>query len=181
MTIHGTATGELQAARRIASRAGVVEHRVVRVPDLREAADIKDGPLSGGRVPATYIPMKNAIFYGLAGAFADETGAEAIIGGHNKDDKRIFEDAGDRFFASLQSAFQESSPRLAKVRIVRPLKLYTKPEVVVLAAKLGVPLELTWSCHMGGARPCWRCEGCRGRVSSFKAAGVTDPLALKKV
>ena len=159
----------------------MAEHRLVRVPDLREAGDILDGPLSGGRVPPTYIPMKNAIFYGLAAAYADETGAEAIIGGHNKDDKRVFEDASDRFFASLESAFRVSTPRLAKVEIRRPLKRFTKPEVVLLAAKLGVPLDLTWSCHAGGATPCRRCEGCLGRAAAFNEAGVVDPLSLKKV
>ena len=50
--IHGTAEAELRAARRLGKRVGVVEHRFVRVPDLREAKDIEGSKeLSGRGVP----------------------------------------------------------------------------------------------------------------------------------
>jgi len=174
--IHGTARGELLAAKRIAKKAGVVEHRLVRLQELMEAADIAEGPLSGGVVPPTYIPMKNAVFYSLAAAYAEETGSRVIIGGHNQDDKGIFKDTSDRFFASLESAFREGSPRLRGVKIDRPLRNKTKVQVVRLAAKIKVPLALTWSCHRDGERQCGRCEGCLTRARVFEEAGIADPL-----
>jgi 7-cyano-7-deazaguanine synthase len=179
--VRGTAKGELQAARRIAKRAGVAEHRFVSIPELREAGDIQKGPLSGGAVPPTYIPMKNAVFYGLAAAYADETGAGTIVGGHNRDDKGVFSDASDGFFARLEGALQAGSPRLARLRIERPLRLLSKPEVVKLAVKVGAPLGLTWSCHGGGASACGTCAGCLGRKTAFEKAGLLDPLNRKKV
>ncbi len=178
--IHGTGRGELLSARRIAKAAGLVEHRLVSVPELREAADISKGPLAGGRVPPTYIPMKNSVFYALAGAYADEVGAEAIIGGHNRDDAEVFVDAGDRFFAALERALRGGSPRLSRLRVERPLRRLSKAEVVQLAARIGVPLELTWSCHGTGTAPCWRCAGCLGRRAAFRSAGVADPLEPNK-
>jgi 7-cyano-7-deazaguanine synthase len=51
-----------------------------------------------------------------------------------------------------------------------------KVQVVSLAYKLGVPLEMTWSCHREGSEHCWRCEGCLGRRRTFVEAGVADPL-----
>jgi len=156
----------------------------VRVPDLREAGDIAGSrELSRRSVPTTYVPMKNAIYYSLAAAFAEEKGAGCIIGGHNADDRRLFEDTSEEFFGSLQKALTAGSPRLRRngLKILRPLKDLGKAEVVALAAGIGVPLELTWSCHRAGAEHCWRCDGCRRRVEAFAAAGVEDPLKSKKV
>lgn len=165
-------------------RVGVLEHRFARVPDLREAADITGSKeLSRKAVPPTYIPMKNAIFYSLAAAYAEEKGANRIIGGHNAGDRRLFTDASEEFFASLQRTISASSPRLRGrgLKILRPLKDKSKSEVVALAAGIGVPLELTWSCHRAGAEHCWRCDGCRGRIEAFRAAGVQDPLSQKRL
>jgi 7-cyano-7-deazaguanine synthase len=156
----------------------------VRIPDLREAGDISGSrELSREAVPPTYIPMKNAIYYSMAAAYAEEKGSDCIIGGHNLDDKRLFEDVGEKFFAGLQNTLRAASPRLRRqgLRILRPLRDLRKPEVVALAAEIGVPLELTWSCHRAGDEHCWKCFGCRGRIAAFAAADVEDPLIPKKV
>jgi len=171
----GIAAGELKAAKAVAKAAGV-KQRVVRLPDLREASDIKGSRFPG--LPPTYIPMRNAVFYSLAASYAEEARADFIVGGHNKDDLRVFRDVGPRFFATLQSAFWAGSKMLnqRKTRILRPLSSKTKPEVIRLASSLGVPLGLTWSCHRDGAEHCWRCDGCAVRTRSFERAGVPDPL-----
>ena len=167
---------ELQAAREIARRAGVTEHRLVRLPDLREA-----GEIGGGRFPnypPTYIPMRNSIFYSFAASFGEEVRASFIVGGHNGDDGQVFRDARPEFFAGLEGALRRGSSILVqkKTRIIRPLAGLSKAEVVDLAAKRKVPLELTWSCHREGNEHCWKCEGCLARLDSFKRAGVPDPL-----
>jgi 7-cyano-7-deazaguanine synthase len=172
----------LRAARLLGRRVGVLEHRFVRIPELREAEDITGSKaLSRSAVPPTYIPMKNAIYYSLAAAYAEEKGSDCIIGGQNGDDRRLFEDTSEEFFASLQRTISASSPRLRGrgLKILRPLRDKSKPEVVVLAARMGVPLELTWSCLRSGKEHCWRCDGCRRRMEAFEAAGVEDPLSKK--
>jgi 7-cyano-7-deazaguanine synthase len=174
---NGIAASELESARAIAGRAEVVEHRVVRLPDLREAGDIPGFNL-GGR-PPSYIPQRNSIFYSLAASYAEETGADSIVGGHNKDDEKVFADVSRRFFTSLQGALRAASPVLGRsgLRIVRPLSRLTKSEVVRFASSLDVPLELTWSCHRDGRKHCWECDGCLSRRRAFQEAGVRDPLA----
>ncbi len=184
MNIHGTAEGELEAARQLGRSGGVVEHRFVTIPELREAGDISgSGPLSGGAVPPTYIPMKNAIYYSIAASFAEERDSKYIIGGHIRDDARVFEDTSDRFFENLQDTLLAASVRLRKnrTRILRPLRRLSKGQVVRLSAKLGVPLELTWSCHSDGKEHCRTCAGCLQRAEAFKAVGMNDPLFSKKV
>jgi 7-cyano-7-deazaguanine synthase len=184
IAIHGTSRGELSAARRIGRRAGVVEHRFESLPGMREAQDIRGSPqLSRATVPRTYIPMKNVVFYAFAAAYAEEKGSQVIIGGHNADDRRLFDDTSDEFFQSLEKTLISSSPRLRRVglTILRPLRDRTKVEVVELGADLGVPFELTWSCHRGGSEHCWKCEGCLQRTRAFEESGIVDPLASKKV
>ena len=173
---NGIASSELHAAEEISSRAGVIEHRLVRLPDLKEAADIAGFRPRG--LPPTYIPLRNIIFYGFAASYAEETGAASIVGGHNGDDSRVFADVSPAFFRSLQRALWSGSRilRQNRLQVVRPLRRLTKPAVIRLAASTGVPLELTWSCHRYSEKHCWRCDGCVSRMRCFKEAGVPDPL-----
>lgn len=173
---HGIARREVEAARAIALAAGIGEHRFVRLPDLREAGDI--GGATFVDVPPTYIPMRNGIFYSLAASYAEEVGADFIVGGHNRDDAKTFADAAPAFFDELGRAFQVGSPILRKrrTRILLPLSAKTKVQVVRLASSLEVPLGLTWSCHREGGSHCWECDGCRARMAAFARAEVFDPL-----
>ncbi len=102
-----------------------------------------------------------------------------MVGGHNRDDARVFRDVSPEFFDSLQRALRAGSSILQAggLEIIRPLKDKAKHEVVRLASSLGVPLDLTWSCHRDGSKHCWNCSGCESRKESFMKAGVPDPLA----
>jgi 7-cyano-7-deazaguanine synthase len=161
----------------VAIRAGALEHKLVRLPDLREAGDIPG--FERGRFPPTYIPLRNCIFYSFAASYAEVSGVSSIVGGHNREDERVFEDVSSKFFSSLEETLRTGSPvlRRNRVRIVRPLKRKNKAEVVRLAASLGVPLELTWSCHREGMEHCWRCDGCLSRMEAFRKAGIHDPVS----
>ena len=173
---HGIARRELEAARAIARAAGISEHRFVRLPDLREAGDIRR--VNFADMPPTYIPMRNGIFYSLAASYAEEVGADLIVGGHNKDDAKTFADVTPAFFDSLERVFRTGSPILRKrrTRVLLPLSEKTKAQVVRLASSLEVPLGLTWSCHGEGRSHCWECDGCRARMAAFQKAGIVDPL-----
>jgi 7-cyano-7-deazaguanine synthase in queuosine biosynthesis len=63
----------------------------------------------------------------------------------------------------------------------RPLEIRTplihcaKAEIVRLGVELGAPLELTWSCYRGQARPCLSCDACTLRAKGFADAGLADP------
>ena len=180
---HGIAPRELESAVALAKAARVAEHRQVRLPDLREAGDIGGSRFAG--YPQTYIPMRNSVFYSFAASYAEEVEAGVIVGGHNRDDLGVFRDTSPEFFRGLQKAFRGGSRVLAKrrLRIDRPLRKRTKAEVVRLGEKVGVPFDLTWSCHREGRNHCWECDGCLARLRAFKKAGVRDPLmpGLEKI
>jgi 7-cyano-7-deazaguanine synthase len=176
----GIAERELESARAVADRAGLLEHRFVRLPDLKEAGDMPGFSLRSR--PPTYIPLRNSIFYSFAASYAEETGAACIVGGHNQDDQELFEDVSSRFFLALEKALWAGSPVLRenRLRILRPLSRKRKPEVIRLAAEMGVPLELTWSCHRDKKEHCWSCDGCASRSRSFQEAGIEDPLSAAR-
>jgi 7-cyano-7-deazaguanine synthase len=177
LVYHGIARQEVESAKAIGARAGVMEHRLFRLPDLREAEDMPGG--SFGDLPSTYIPMKNSIFYSVAGSYAEEKRAQLIVGGHNRDDANVFRDVSEEFFDDLGSTLLSGSATLKRqrTRIRRPLSKKTKVQVVKLAASLRVPFELTWSCHRSGTEHCWECAGCLSRLESFRRAGIRDPLS----
>ena len=184
MEIHGTVKSELAAARRVGRAGGVVEHRFFGIPELKEAGDMRGAKdPSWMAVPKTYIPMKNAIYYSLAAGYAEEKSADLIIGGHNADDASVFEDTSEEFFADLRKMLYAASPRFRTngLVILRPLSRLSKPQVVKLGAEVGVPFQLTWSCNRAGELHCWKCAGCEQRTKAFDAAGIKDPLRLKKV
>jgi len=144
---------------------------------LREVGDMR-APRGLAGLPRAYIPMKNAIYYSVAAAFAEEVGAGRIVGGHNRDDMRVYEDTSEQFFSRLQSTLRSGSDRLRSRRMTiwRPLRGMDKASVVSMAYNLGVPFELTWSCHEEGTEHCGRCPGCLLRKRAFKEAGISDPL-----
>jgi 7-cyano-7-deazaguanine synthase len=173
----GISEREVESAKRMAKSANVSEHKIVRLPDLKEVEEMERNEIFVN-FPATYIPLRNMIFYSIAASFAEEVSAAYIIGGHNREDMKIFEDTRGDFFKNLQKTMWSASRILRENRtsILRPLQRMTKAEVISNAIKLGVPLHLTWSCHRSGQEHCWNCEGCNKRAEAFSQAGIMDEL-----
>jgi 7-cyano-7-deazaguanine synthase len=145
---------EAKACAAIAKRAGV---RLLRValPFLRPR-------------PSGYVPARNLVLHGIALSIAEDRGAEAVVAGHNSSDASFFEDARPAYFRRVESLGNG-------IRILLPFARMTDAEVIAMGVRMGVPLELTWSCYRDGARPCRRCSACRGRIESFRLSGLEDP------
>src|ERR1019366_7202565 len=61
------------------------------------------------------------------------------------------------------------------IELRTPLIGCTKEAIVRLGVAHDAPLQLTWSCYLGGDRPCGTCDACELRARGFAAAGVADP------
>jgi 7-cyano-7-deazaguanine synthase len=118
--------------------------------------------------PSGYVPARNLVFHAIALSIAEDLGAEAVIAGHNLSDAAAFDDARPSYLRRVESLGRG-------IRILLPFARYTDAEVIALGRRLGVPLELTWSCYRDAARPCRRCSACRGRIESFRQSGMEDP------
>jgi 7-cyano-7-deazaguanine synthase len=116
----------------------------------------------------------------LAVSLADAVGAEAIVIGANALDYSGYPDCRPPFIRAFGKVAVEGTKRGAggkPLKILAPLLRLDKKGVIALAARVGAPLQLTWSCYAGGARRCGRCDSCKLRAKGFREAGREDPAA----
>lgn len=179
---------ELDSARRVAKAAGVPWRSVklelpwLGVSSLVDSkAKLPDLPLTkigSGGVPSTYVPARNTVLLAVAASLADATGASSIITGANALDYSGYPDCRPDFHAAFDRVLAKGTrtgEEGRKIRVLAPLIRSDKAGIVRLAKRLGVPLELTWSCYKGGKAPCGRCDSCKLRAKGFLEAGVADP------
>jgi len=130
-------------------------------------------------IPVTYVPARNTIFLSFALSFAEAAGARNIFIGANAVDFSGYPDCRPNYykvFNKLSRLATKAGVENRAIKIHTPLISKTKREIVLLANKLKVPLELTWSCYEGEKRPCAVCESCRLRKKGFSGAKMRDPI-----
>jgi 7-cyano-7-deazaguanine synthase len=188
-------SSELDAARKIAARYGVVQH-VVSTLDLRAFGgsaltsddDVpKDREIDDtGSIPVTYVPARNTIFLSLAMAWAEVLGAHDIFIGVNALDYSGYPDCRPEFIAAFEKMAQlatragvEAAGSEPAVRIRTPLIDMTKREIIELGLSLGVDYSMTTSCYDPdeSGRACGHCDACQLRLRGFSEAGSKDPAA----
>jgi 7-cyano-7-deazaguanine synthase len=144
--------------------------------------------LTGGAAPGgpplthgdrqVYVPARNLIFLSVAVGVAEAHGLDLVYIGSGASD-HAFPDSSSAFLAAFQAAADVGLGRAVHdgrpVRIRAPLLAADKVEVVELAVRMGVPLELTWSCYRDAAVPCGACLACGQRAEAFAAAAIVDP------
>ncbi len=129
-------------------------------------------------IPSTYVPARNLIFLSVAVSFAEAIKAGAVFIGANMIDFSGYPDCRDSFLKSFERAAKEGTKtgfEGKKIKIIAPLLKKDKAQIVKLALKLKVPLEMTWSCYKGQQKPCGVCDSCKLRQAGFLKARVNDP------
>jgi 7-cyano-7-deazaguanine synthase len=177
---------ELAAAKKVAARIGVAEHRIVDI-DLRAfggsalTADIPVPTTPSAGIPVTYVPARNTIFLSYALAWSEVLGAADIFIGVNAVDYSGYPDCRPEFIRAFE-ALANLATRAGvegKVRFTMhaPLIAMTKGDIIRRGMALGVDYGLTRSCYAPDAdgRACGECDSCRIRLAGFAAAGIEDP------
>lgn len=177
---------ELNAARAVAARVGVSEHRVLRLhlEDFGGSAltdtdiDVPEDQAEG--IPVTYVPARNTVFLSLALGWAEVLDADAIFIGVNAVDYSGYPDCRPEFIDAFERMANLATRRGVEgnpVRIEAPLMYMTKADIIRRGIELGVDYSLTLSCYQADTegRACGRCDSCRLRAKGFEEAGVADP------
>lgn len=138
-----------------------------------KSGKIPDGKPKKGKVPSTYVPGRNTIFISYAFSFCEAVKASFIFIGANAVDYSGYPDCRPGYIAAFDLLLKEAS--LGKIKLKAPLLSLSKKEIVLLAARLKVPVGLTWSCYKGGRYPCGKCDSCLLRAKGFREGGVADP------
>ena len=183
--------GEIEAARKIATAAGVASHVVAQI-DLRAfggsalTSDIpvpkdRDAAAIGTGIPITYVPARNTIFLSHALALAEVRNAKDIFIGVNALDYSGYPDCRPEYIAAFETMANLATKagveggRALKIRT--PLIDLTKAGIVKLGTDLGVDFGLTLSCYdpPSAGIHCGHCDACLLRKKGFAEAGVPDP------
>ena len=181
---------ELDAAHRVATAAGVAEHRIIPIAlDAFGGSALTDPaidvPEQGGQgIPVTYVPARNTIFLALALGWAEVLQARDIFLGVNAVDYSGYPDCRPAFvsaFEQLANLATKAGVEGERFHIRAPLIDLTKAQIIREGVRLGVDYGLTVSCYQADAegRACGACDSCRLRAQGFRDAGIEDPTRYR--
>ena len=187
---------EVEAARRVAARSGIVDHVVARI-DLSVfggSALTGDLPLPRGRpadeigqgIPASYVPARNTIFLSFALGWAEVLGAGDIFIGAHVLDFGGYPDCRPVYFAAYERmanlATKAGVEGSASFKIHTPLIDLSKAQIIRRGLELGVDYSLTVSCYAPSpdGAACGECDSCVLRVKAFRDNGLEDPVRYRK-
>lgn len=177
---------ELQAAERVASQLGVVEHKVIGLnlngiggSALTDSTiDVPETPEVG--IPVTYVPARNTVFLSLALGWAEVIGARDLFIGVNAVDYSGYPDCRPEFieaFERMANLATKAGVEGQGFSVQAPLQSLSKAQIIQEGIRLGVDYAITVSCYQADdeGRACGKCDSCRLRKAGFQAADVEDP------
>ncbi len=184
---------ELQAAKEIA-RHFEVEQVVIDLPvlsaiggsalvgdDVALAADGGYGDAAApGGLPTSFVPGRNLLFLGIAGALAVKRGAKHIVTGVCQTDYSGYPDCREEFVRQMARTLDAAMPsECGPFSIHTPLMHMTKAETVLMARDLPGAwraLALSVTCYNGViVNGCGECPACVLRAKGFADANLPDP------
>ena len=127
---------------------------------------------------AVYLPGRNVLLITVAAILCAQRRISTIALGTLKGNP--FGDASRRFLTQLAGCLTQALRH--PIQILTPLHRSSKAQLIrsvaghALTGRMGVPLELTFSClRPRGHHHCGRCNKCAERSRAFRQAGVPDP------
>ena len=187
---------EVQAAQRIAARAGATDHRIIDI-DLRVfggSALTSDTPVphhhapesAAGGIPTTYVPARNTIFLSFATAWAEVLGADDIFIGVNAVDYSGYPDCRPEYIEAFERMARLATRAGVQDRrqlvIHAPLMRMSKADIIRKGISLGVDYGLTVTCYdpTPAGEACGECDACLLRLKGFHEVGGTDPVRYRR-
>ncbi|MBK5259437.1 MAG: 7-cyano-7-deazaguanine synthase QueC [Thermoanaerobaculia bacterium] len=176
---------ELAASRRVAVALHADEHvvypinlRVFGASALTADIDVPKDAVGAPGIPVTYVPARNTIFLALALGFAEAREAQEIWLGVNAVDFSGYPDCRPEFIDAFQQVVLKgtrSGVEKGEPRIVTPLILLSKAEIIRRGVSLGIDYSMTHSCYDPdpSGKPCGHCDSCILRRRGFEEAGLS--------
>ena len=171
---------ELQAAATVCQRGGFA-HQVVDLSALRavmkgssqtDCIDVPEGHYAADTMRITVVPNRNQILLSVAAAYAISQGASTVAYAAHAGDRAQYPDCRPEFVEAMEHALRLC--HYTPIVLTAPFVSMSKADIATLAAKLGVPINETWSCYKGGLKHCGKCGTCCERREAMYLAGVDD-------
>ncbi len=156
--------------------------------DLGLLGQISDTALTGARqiemqangLPSTFVPGRNLLFLGFAGAIAYRRNLSVLVGGMCETDYSGYPDCRDNTLKAMQLAL--SLGMATPMTVETPLMWLSKAETWALAHRLGgdalveLTVDHTHTCYLGERRlrndwgyGCGSCPACELRRKGYEA------------
>lgn len=123
-------------------------------------------------VQAVWVPNRNGILINIAAGFAETLDCDLIVTGFNAEEAAIFPDNRPEFVAAVNASLQLST--LRHPQVISYTQDLTKTEIVRLGREIEAPIDLVWSCYLGGKEQCGRCDPCLRLQRALRDAGCWD-------
>jgi 7-cyano-7-deazaguanine synthase len=123
-----------------------------------------------------WVPARNLVLLSLAIAYAEAHDFDAIALGTNLEESSGgYPDNEQEFVNKVARLMPYAVKPYCRVELSQPCGTLMKHEIVRLGHELGAPLELSWSCYLGGEEPCGTCSSCWLRRTAHEMTGLLDP------
>ena len=137
-----------------------------KVPKFKKGQSL-DAFVRDKNTRSVWVPNRNGLFIALAAAYAESLGWKRVVIGFNAEEARLFPDNSPPFLKAINRSLTFSTAN--GVEVVSHTLNKNKKDILILAQRLGVNLEWTWSCYLGGKTPCGECESCKRLREAQKA------------
>jgi 7-cyano-7-deazaguanine synthase len=166
---------ELAYARRTCAKLNI-EHQVIDLttvnPLLKGSAltdktvAVPEGGYGDETMALTVVPNRNMMFMAIAGAYAVSEKADVLAIAVHAGDHGLYPDCRPEFIDAFEKSLAYGNYH--QVKVYAPYLLKSKKAIVKEGRALGIDFEAdTWSCYLGGERPCGKCGTCLERTRAL--------------
>jgi len=109
-----------------------------------------------------FLPTRNLLFIVIGAAYAYTVSSQTVAAGILANP--IFPDQTPEFVKAAETCISVALGR--RISVLTPFISLDKRDILRLAQKHGLPLDITYFCHMGKAKPCGVCISCKERIAA---------------
>jgi 7-cyano-7-deazaguanine synthase len=176
---------EREAFEALANHFGVQSRLVISLEHLAKIGGssltddripVTTANLSGGGIPSSYVPFRNAHLLAAAVSWGEVINATSIYIGAVAEDSSGYPDCRPEFYDTFQNVIDTGTKPETRITIHTPVIAMRKSEIVQKGIEMSAPLHLTWSCYKESELACGNCDSCALRLRAFREAGIPDPI-----
>jgi len=124
-----------------------------------------------------YLPFRNTVFASYALAYAEtllklKKDEVDIFFGFKCEGSESYSDTTQAYVDGLNDLIKKMN--IQNIRIKAPFIKKDKEDIILIGAKLNVPLERTFSCYLSDTYHCGTCLACALRKEGFYWANIQD-------